>query len=62
MKQPPRLLESPLTGQVYVVTRYTIKNAADGTPYLSAQIKYDVTEDFKAIAARWKRPRKSVAP
>ena len=38
----PRLLRSPLTGQVYVVTRYTVK---DGV--LIAQRKYEVTADFE---------------
>lgn len=46
MKQPPRLLESTLTGQVYVVTRYTVKET-----HLLAHTKYDVTEDFERIVA-----------
>ena len=46
MKQPPRLLESTLTGQVYVVTRYTVK---DG--YLVAHTKHEVTDDFERIIA-----------
>jgi len=52
VKQAPRLVESPLTGQVYVVTRYTVRTAANGTPYLSVQTKYDVTGDFEEIVGR----------
>jgi hypothetical protein len=50
-KTPPRLMRSPLTGQVYVVTRYTVKpSESDPTKgYLVAHTKYDVTEDFNVI-------------
>lgn len=45
-KQQPRLLRSALTGQVYVVTRYT----QDEHGNIVASTKYDVTEDFWKLA------------
>ena len=45
-KQKPMLMESPLTKRVYVVTSY--KNNGDGT--FTAHQKYDVTEQFDALA------------
>ncbi len=48
----PRLLRSGLTGQVYIVTRYTDHPAKDGRPpYTLAHIKYDVTDQFNAMCA-----------
>ena len=38
----PRLTRSSWTGQLYILTRYTIKDNV-----LVASRKYDVTEDFK---------------
>jgi hypothetical protein len=42
----PRLLQSGLTGRVYVVTKYRER---DGN--IEAQTKYDVTDDYRAIVA-----------
>lgn len=51
----PRLVYSPLGRRVYVVTRYVEKTAPDGSRYLVASRKYDVTEDY--LALRKKRVR-----
>jgi hypothetical protein len=48
-KHPPKLLMTSLTGQVYIVTRYTQREAKNGTPYIVAHEKFDVTEEFQAI-------------
>jgi len=45
-KQQPMLMESPLTKRVFVVTSY--KDNGDGT--CTARQKYDVTEQFDALA------------
>ena len=45
-KQTPMLMESPLTKRVFVVTSY--KDNGDGT--FTARQKYDVTEQFDALA------------
>lgn len=45
-KQQPMLMESPLTKHVYIVTSY--KDNGDGT--LTAREKYDITEQFDALA------------
>jgi hypothetical protein len=47
-KQPPRLLRSGLTGRVYVLTRYKVVDAEQDQ--VEAIIKYDVTEDYNALA------------
>ena len=44
-KQEPMLMESPLTGRVFVVTSY--KDNGNGT--FTARQKYDVTEQFNAL-------------
>ena len=49
-KQQPMLMESPLTRRVYVVTSY--KDNGAGT--FTARQKYDVTEQFDALAAKRK--------
>ena len=46
-KQQPMLMESPLTKRVFVVTSYV--DNGDGT--YTARQKYDVTEQFDALAA-----------
>lgn len=43
----PRLLRSELTGQVYVVTRYKVDPKSG---LIQAQTKYDVTDEFNALA------------
>ena len=47
-KQQPMLMESPLTKRVYVVTSY--KDNGNGT--FTARQKFDVTEQFDALAKR----------
>lgn len=47
-KQEPKLLRSPLTGRVYIVTRYRMINEDDDT--YEAREKYDCTEQFLALA------------
>lgn len=49
-KQQPMLMESPLTKRVYVVTSY--KDNGNGT--FTARQKYDITEQFDALAAKRK--------
>ena len=44
-------MRSPLTGQVYIVTRYTDHPPKDGKKgYTIAHTKYDVTDEFNALA------------
>lgn len=45
-KQQPMLMESPLTKRVYVVTSYI--DHGNGT--FTARQKYDMTEQFDALA------------
>lgn len=47
MRQRPRLLEGGLSGAIYVVTRY--KDLGEGR--WEASEKFDVTDDFRALAA-----------
>lgn len=49
-KQIPMLMESPLTKRVFVVTSY--KDNGDGT--FTARQKFDVTEQFDALAEQRK--------
>lgn len=44
--QEPMLMESPLTKRVYVVTSYK----DEGNGVFTAREKYDVTEQFDALA------------
>lgn len=44
-KQQPRLMLSPLTNRVYIVTRYN--DFGDGL--IGAIEKFDATEDFLAV-------------
>jgi hypothetical protein len=45
-KNPPLLMSSPLTGRVFIVTRYT-KRRSDGL--IAVSEKFDVTEQFEAM-------------
>lgn len=47
-QQAPRLLHSELTGRIYVATRY--RTRPDGVIVVAE--KFDVTDDFMAIAAK----------
>ena len=47
-EQEPLLRRNSMTGRVYVITRYRTSDAGD---VLEALKKYDVTEDFNALAA-----------
>ena len=49
-KQEPMLMESPLTKRVFIVTSYV--DNGDGT--FTARQKYDVTEQFDALAKQRK--------
>jgi hypothetical protein len=44
-KNPPRLMLGPLTGRIYIATRY--KDLGDGK--WESLEKYDVTNDFLAL-------------
>ena len=50
-KQTPRILQSTLTNQWYVVTRYHYR-AKGGIAVFIADIKYDVTDQMKEILQR----------
>lgn len=55
-KQQPRLMRGGLTGRIYVVTRYKVReDRGDGTALFEAITKYDVTEDFEALVAEVER-------
>lgn len=45
-QQPPRLFRGPLSGRVYVVTRY--RDLGNGM--FEAHEKHDVTDEFLALA------------
>ena len=47
-KTPVRVLRSPLTGEIYAVTKYTTVTGG----MIRAQIKHDVTADVDAIVNR----------
>lgn len=51
---PPMLTEGPLSGNVYVVTHGKVKShpTEDGKTMVIASVKYDVTDQFQALAAR----------
>ena len=49
-KQQPMLMESPLTKRVYIVTSYV--DNGDGS--FTARQKFDVTEQFDALAEQRK--------
>jgi hypothetical protein len=44
---PPRLMLGPMTGRIYVATRYKVIDAERGL--WEAQKKYDVTDQFMAV-------------
>jgi hypothetical protein len=48
-KNPPMLMQGPLSGAVYIVTSYKVIDAERGI--FEARTKYDVTAQFEAIAA-----------
>ena len=41
----PRLLRSPVTETIYIVTRWKEKIAPNGIPYIMAYTKYEVTDE-----------------
>jgi hypothetical protein len=45
----PQVMYYELTGQYYVVTRYTIKENAEGKMCLLAHRKFDVTEQIEQL-------------
>ena len=48
-KQIPRLMQSPMTNSVYIVTKY--EDMGDGN-YRAIE-KYDVTKEFEIMALKW---------
>ena len=46
-KYPPKLLLGPLTGRIYIATRYTERQ----NNVIEAHEKYDVTDDFLNLYA-----------
>ncbi len=46
-KHPPRLLLGPLTGRIYIATRYREREGG----IVEAQEKFDVTDDFMNLYA-----------
>lgn len=67
MAQVPRIVQSPLSNDWFVVTRYKEKRgidteSGDETFYLVAQVKHDVTDQMKTIlAAHAKKARRRKA-
>lgn len=53
-RKPPLLLRGGLTGRVYVVTAYT--DHGDGR--ITAHTKHDVTDQYDALVADSREPRK----
>lgn len=51
---PPILTEGPLSGHVFVVTHGKIypHPTIEGETIIEASVKYDVTEQFEALAAK----------
>lgn len=48
----PQLVESPMTKRIYIVTKGTMIPRADGTLSIAARQKYDITNQFKALAGK----------
>lgn len=48
---PPRLSIGGLSGRVYVTTHGKIIGEKDGRELIESSVKYDVTEQFDALAA-----------
>jgi hypothetical protein len=46
-KHPPKLVLGPLTGRIYIATRYTVRDNG----VIEAREKYDVTDDFMNVYA-----------
>lgn len=56
---PPILSTGPLSGSVYVVTHGKVEqHPSGGPPVVIASVKYDVTDQFDALAEQrgWVRP------
>ncbi len=50
-KNPILLRVGPLSGRIFAVTRYTVKQNEDGSEWVDAHEKYDVTDQFGACLA-----------
>ncbi len=48
---PPRLSVGGLSGRVYVTTHGKIIGEMDGRELIESSVKYDVTDQFDALAA-----------
>lgn len=59
---PPVLTEGPLSGRVFVVTHGKVlpHPTIEGETLIESSVKYDVTEQFEALAAR--RASRNFAP
>jgi sigma54-dependent transcription regulator len=52
----PLLLQSDLTGQYYIATRYTLKTLPNGMPYFSCSMKYDATAEVQTYIDKATEP------
>ena len=52
----PRLLRSPMTETIYIVTRWSEKVGSNGIPYIIAHTKYEVTDEELASIGLEKLP------
>jgi hypothetical protein len=60
---PPRLSIGGLSGRVYVTTHGRIIGEKEGRELIESTVKYDVTDQFDALAAeRRKRERRNSNP
>jgi hypothetical protein len=46
-KHPPKLVLGPLSGRIYIATRYTVRDNG----VIESHEKYDVTSDFMNVYA-----------
>jgi hypothetical protein len=63
MKQTPHLMQSPLTNQWYIVTRWREREGVDTktgerTRYMVALEKFDVSDQMRAILKAAQRKRR----
>lgn len=56
---PPRLSVGGLSGRVYVTTHGRIIGEQDGRELIESSVKYDVTEQFDALASERAARRES---
>jgi hypothetical protein len=61
-KTPILLRIGPLSGRIFAVTRYTVKRNDDGSEYVDAHEKHDVTDQFGACMAELEARGLEVTP